>query len=114
MRFIQFTHPARNGFERILFEMASEMRYGCLIMKTATIADLRNHFPSVFKWIQEGEQVEVTRRGRVVARLLPPLPVQPRKFKAPDFASIQRELFGGNPPEFTPGDSAFIRDRGDR
>ncbi len=83
-------------------------------MKTATIADLRNHFPRVFRWIEDGEQVELTKRGRVVARLVPATKAQPPKFKVPDFAAIQREVFGENPPVFTPEDSAFIHDRGDR
>jgi prevent-host-death family protein len=83
-------------------------------MKTATIADLRNHFPRVFRWIEEGEQVELTKRGRVVARLVPPPKEKPKKFKMPDFEAIRREVFGDNPPVFTPEDSAFIHDRGDR
>jgi prevent-host-death family protein len=83
-------------------------------MKTATVADLRNRFPRVFKWIEDGEQVELTRRGRVVARLVPASPAVPRKFKIPDFAGIEHEVFGANPPVFTPEDSAFIRDRGER
>ncbi|MBA2433423.1 MAG: type II toxin-antitoxin system prevent-host-death family antitoxin [Chthoniobacterales bacterium] len=83
-------------------------------MKTATIADLRNHFPRVFRWIEEGEQVELTKRGRVVARLVPPPKEEPREFKMPDFKAMRREIFGDNPPVFTPEDSAFIHDRGDR
>jgi antitoxin (DNA-binding transcriptional repressor) of toxin-antitoxin stability system len=69
-------------------------------MKTATVADLRNRFPRVFKWILEGEQVELTKRGRVVARLVPAPKPKPRKFKVPDFEAIQREVFGDNPPLF--------------
>jgi len=90
------------------------MRYVCLIMRTATVADLRNRFPRVFRWIEEGEQVEVTKRGRVVARLVPPPAGKPRKFRVPDFEAIQREVFGDNPPLFTPEDSAFIHDKGER
>ncbi len=90
------------------------MRYTSLTMKTATVADLRNHFPRVFRWIEDGEQVDVTKRGKVVARLVPAPKPKPRKFKAPDFEAIQREVFGDNPPVFTPEDSAFIHDRGER
>ena len=66
-------------------------------MKTASVADLRNRFPSVFRWIEEGETVELTKRGRVVARIVPAPPAKPRKFKMPDFAAIQREIMGDNP-----------------
>jgi antitoxin (DNA-binding transcriptional repressor) of toxin-antitoxin stability system len=38
-------------------------------MKTATIRDLRNSFPTVAKWIEEGECVEITRSGKPFARL---------------------------------------------
>ena len=66
-------------------------------MKTASVADLRNRFPSVFRWIEEGETVELTKRGRIVARIVPAPRAKPRKFKVPDFAAIQREIMGDNP-----------------
>jgi prevent-host-death family protein len=66
-------------------------------MKTATVADLRNHFPRVFRWIEEGESVEVTKRGRVVARLVPVKPARSKKFKIPNFNELRRQLFGENP-----------------
>lgn len=83
-------------------------------MKTATVADLRNRFPRVFKWIEEGEQVELTKRGKVVARLVPAPKPKSSKFKVPDFDAIQHRVFGNKPPVFTPEDSAFIHDRGER
>jgi antitoxin (DNA-binding transcriptional repressor) of toxin-antitoxin stability system len=46
-------------------------------MKTATVADPRNRFPSVFRWIEEGETVELTRCGRVVARIVPAIGLLP-------------------------------------
>ncbi len=63
-------------------------------MKTATVADLRNHFPQVFRWIEEGESVEVTKRGRVVARLVPVELPRRKKLRVPDFLAIQKEIFG--------------------
>ena len=69
-------------------------------MKTASVADLRNRFPSVFRWIEEGETVELTKRGRIVARIVPAPAAKPPKFKMPDFAAIQREILGENPPVY--------------
>ena len=66
-------------------------------MKTASVTDLRKRFASVFRWIEEGETVELTKRGRVVARIVPAPPAKPRKFKVPDFAAIRREIFGETP-----------------
>ena len=40
-------------------------------MKTATVRDLRNRFASVAKWIEEGEQVTITRHGASFATLAP-------------------------------------------
>jgi antitoxin (DNA-binding transcriptional repressor) of toxin-antitoxin stability system len=40
-------------------------------MKTASVADLRNHFRRVSAWIENGESVEIVKRGRAFARLVP-------------------------------------------
>jgi antitoxin (DNA-binding transcriptional repressor) of toxin-antitoxin stability system len=40
-------------------------------MKTATVADLRNNFAAVSKWIHDGEEVVITKRGRAFATLTP-------------------------------------------
>ena len=41
------------------------------IMKTATVADLRNNFARISRWIEAGEEVEITKRGKKFARLRP-------------------------------------------
>ena len=41
-------------------------------MKTASVADLRNRFGQVAKWIELGEEVTITKRGKPFARLLGP------------------------------------------
>lgn len=38
-------------------------------MKTATVADLRNHFRRVATWIEHGETVQILKRGKVFAHL---------------------------------------------
>jgi prevent-host-death family protein len=48
-------------------------------MKTATVRDLRNHFADVAKWIENGEQVAITRNGAPFATLAPAAPKKPRK-----------------------------------
>jgi prevent-host-death family protein len=40
-------------------------------MKTATVRDLRNRFARTSKWLEQGETVEITKRGRPVADLVP-------------------------------------------
>jgi antitoxin (DNA-binding transcriptional repressor) of toxin-antitoxin stability system len=49
-------------------------------MKTATIRQLRNAFPEVFRHILNGESVAITSRRKVVATLtLPPIPKAPKR-----------------------------------
>ena len=43
-------------------------------MKTATVRDLRNRFAAVAKWIEDGEQVAITRHGETFATLSPTAP----------------------------------------
>ena len=40
-------------------------------MKTATVRELRNHYTGLLKWIEAGEEVRITRRGKAIARLVP-------------------------------------------
>jgi antitoxin (DNA-binding transcriptional repressor) of toxin-antitoxin stability system len=63
-------------------------------MKTATVRDLRNRFPRIAAWIEQGEPVEITRGGKVFARLVPAMPERPRKFKMPDIMARLRANFG--------------------
>jgi antitoxin (DNA-binding transcriptional repressor) of toxin-antitoxin stability system len=41
-------------------------------MKTATVRQIRNAFPSVLRLIRNGESVAITSRRKVVATLIPP------------------------------------------
>ena len=61
-------------------------------MKRATVRDLRYNFPKVEKALREGEEIQITKRKKVVARLLPPIDDQ--AFEMPDFAAQAREIFG--------------------
>jgi len=63
-------------------------------MKTATVRDLRYNFPQVEAWLSGGEEIELTKRGRVVGRIVPEM-VKPRKIKMPDFAARVKATCGG-------------------
>ena len=63
-------------------------------MKTATVRDLRNRFPRVAAWIEQGEPVEITKAGKRFARLVPAPPEQPRRFKMPDLRARLDRTFG--------------------
>lgn len=41
-------------------------------MKTTTVRELRNNYARVLKWVASGQEIQVTRRGKVVAKVVPP------------------------------------------
>jgi len=61
-------------------------------MKRASVRDLRYHFSAVEDLLRDGEEIHITKRKRVVARLLPPDPATPTVF--PDFLARQKKTFG--------------------
>ena len=40
-------------------------------MKTATVRDLRNDFGRLSKWLEKGETVQIVKRGKPFARVVP-------------------------------------------
>jgi prevent-host-death family protein len=80
-------------------------------MKTATVADLRNNFAEVSRWIHGGEPVTITKRGVHFATLTP---ARKRKKLAPlDRLARLRKQF---PQGSVTGDARTVvdYDRGDR
>jgi len=63
-------------------------------MKTVTIRQVHNDFSSVLALVAQGEEVTVLNRTRPVARICPPRPEAPAKFKMPDFAARAKAIFG--------------------
>jgi antitoxin (DNA-binding transcriptional repressor) of toxin-antitoxin stability system len=61
-------------------------------IKKATIRDLRYRFSTVEDLLRDGEEIHITKRKRVIARLLPPAPASPAAF--PDFLARQKKTFG--------------------
>jgi prevent-host-death family protein len=41
-------------------------------MKRTTVRELRNNYTRVLAWVSAGQEVQVTRRGKVVAKVVPP------------------------------------------
>lgn len=80
-------------------------------MKTATVADLRNDFASISRWIHGGESIVITKRGTPFATVSP---VKHRKktSKGVDRMARLRKLFPSGPAK---GDIRDILDieRGD-
>lgn len=55
-------------------------------MKTASIRELRHETTKVIEWVENGEKVEISRRGKVIAHLSPvPPPKMLRKLARAKF-----------------------------
>ncbi len=62
------------------------------LMRKASVSELRYCFPVVEELLRDGEEVQITKRGRVIARLLPPERVAP--VVMPDFLGRMKKIFG--------------------
>jgi antitoxin (DNA-binding transcriptional repressor) of toxin-antitoxin stability system len=72
-------------------------------MKTANVRQLRHAFGEVMSLIAEGRQVEIVKKGKVIALLSPPPGRKPKKFKLPDFVARRKRNFGGHGGRVLPG-----------
>jgi antitoxin (DNA-binding transcriptional repressor) of toxin-antitoxin stability system len=63
-------------------------------MKTASVRELRNHYTTVMKWIEAGEEVKISKRGKVIARLVPEKPKARRKVDWSTSAAVLRDRSG--------------------
>src|SRR5882724_5762992 len=61
-------------------------------MKKASIRDLRYAFKKIERLLHQGEEIQITRRRRVIARLVPER--AERSTKAPDFLGRLRDIYG--------------------
>jgi antitoxin (DNA-binding transcriptional repressor) of toxin-antitoxin stability system len=83
-------------------------------MKTATVRDLRNRFPRIAAWIEQGQPVEITRAGKTFARLIPAPPNKPRRFKMPDIMARLNQTYGRTSYDSSDLARGLATSRGDR
>lgn len=79
-------------------------------MKNATVRDLRYRFPEIEARLREGEAIPITKRKRVIARLVP---VKPRRRSWPDFLARLKRIYGRKVSKMT-GAELVAWGRGDR
>jgi len=72
-------------------------------MKKASVRDLRYDFRKIERLLREGEEIQITKRRRVIARLLPENP-DPKAAQLPDFLSRMRAEYGGRTLEVSGAD----------
>jgi antitoxin (DNA-binding transcriptional repressor) of toxin-antitoxin stability system len=78
-------------------------------MKKATVRDLRYRFREVENLLREGEEIQITKRRRVIAKLMPCPPAPPPR--RPDFLGRLQTVYGNTPLEVS-GAELIARERG--
>lgn len=63
-------------------------------MKTASVRELRQNFGNLLTWIEAGQEVQITKRRRVVARLVPENSTKKEPLTMPDFAARLKKIHG--------------------
>jgi antitoxin (DNA-binding transcriptional repressor) of toxin-antitoxin stability system len=61
-------------------------------MKTASVRDLRYNFKKIEHLLSQGEEVQITKRRHVIARLIPEKPAE--RPPMPDFAARLKAIYG--------------------
>jgi antitoxin (DNA-binding transcriptional repressor) of toxin-antitoxin stability system len=78
-------------------------------MRKASVRDLRYRFRDVEELLREGEPVEITKRKRVIARLVPPPRAIP--VRRPDFMARVKRIYGNKRLKVT-GAELVAQERG--
>lgn len=65
-------------------------------MKTATIRDVQHHLSKVLAWVEQGEEVQITRRNRTIAKIIP-AGAPTRRVALPAFGERARKIWGETP-----------------
>ena len=64
-------------------------------MKTVSVRDLRYDFKKVERFLEEGDEIQLTKRRSVIARIVP----EPRhRAPLPDFLGRLRAIYGDDVP----------------
>jgi antitoxin (DNA-binding transcriptional repressor) of toxin-antitoxin stability system len=80
-------------------------------VKTASVRDLRYDFPKIERLLCQGEEVQITKRRKVIARIVPEQKtVRP---ELPDFIGRMRAIFGDKIQEIS-GAELISQDRENR
>jgi antitoxin (DNA-binding transcriptional repressor) of toxin-antitoxin stability system len=64
-------------------------------MRKASVRDLRYRFREVENLLREGEEIQITKRKRIIARLIPAKPMI--RTRRPDFLGRLKKIYGSKP-----------------
>jgi antitoxin (DNA-binding transcriptional repressor) of toxin-antitoxin stability system len=63
-------------------------------MKIVNVRDVRNRFSALEAWVGEGEKIEIRKRGKPIAWLVPVPQNSRTKPVKPDFAARRKAIWG--------------------
>ena len=63
-------------------------------MSTATVRDLRYDFPTILKRLEDGEEVAITRRGKLIGTLVPFESASSQPVQWPDISQRLKRAHG--------------------
>ena len=64
-----------------------------LDMKTASVREVQHNLNDVLAWVAQGEEVQITRRNKPVAKIAP-IYIETKPVQLPDFAGRSRAIWG--------------------
>ncbi len=91
----------------------SKMCVNLCYMKTATIREAQHNLSRVLRWVEHGETVEITRRKKTIAKIVP-AQSPPKKIIWPDRLAELRAIYGDKPIPGKPISQIISEDREDR
>jgi prevent-host-death family protein len=85
-------------------------------METATIREVQHNLAAYVRKVEHGQEVEIRRRNRVVARLVPAgsTPMQARDPKWGEVRERLRRMWGDRPAPGKPISKVLYESRGER
>jgi prevent-host-death family protein len=85
-----------------------------MVPSPCSIAEARNHLTELIREVEHGRQIEISRRGKVVAVIVSEAAFQRRKNNRSSFAKALRKFMATRPAEavFTDREIASWRQRG--
>ena len=83
-------------------------------MTKTSVRDVQHGLGGILDRVENGEEFVVTRRGKVVARILPPKVARRKKLAWPDFTARLARLFPDGPPRGKAASRVLLDDRDER
>ena len=83
-------------------------------MTSVTVREVQHNLAAILRRVEAGEEIEICRRRRRIARLVPAVSTAVGKVDWSDLTAWRRKTWGGKPTPGTPVELLVAETRGDR